>query len=144
MQITARTTAYATTTFKGVVSSIDSRLDPVSRAIIVRARIDNRDGRLKPGMLMTVRLMRAEAPALMIPEQALVPESDRTFVFAVRDSKAMRMEVKTGRRRPGEVEILNGLSDGDVIVVEGTQKIRDGSPVKALQGDTLQSERDAA
>ena len=143
MQITARTTAYATT-FKGVVSSIDSRLDPVSRAIIVRARIENRDGRLKPGMLMTVRLMRAEAPALMIPEQALVPESDRAFVFAVRDSKAMRMEVKTGRRRPGEVEILNGLSDGDVIVVEGTQKIRDGSPVKALQDDTLQAERDAA
>ncbi|HEY4366425.1 MAG TPA: efflux RND transporter periplasmic adaptor subunit [Steroidobacteraceae bacterium] len=141
--ITAHSTAYAGTTFKGVVSSIDSRLDPVSRAITVRARIENRDGRLKPGMLMTVRLMRSEAPALMIPEQALVPEGDRKFVFAVRDSKAMRMEVKTGRRRPGEVEVLNGLSEGDVIVVEGTQKVRDGAPVKALAADTL-PERDNA
>ena len=144
LEVTAHTTAYAATTFKGVVSSIDSRLDPVSRAIIVRARIENRDGRLKPGMLMTVKLMRSEAPALMIPEQALVPEGDRKFVFAVRDSKALRMEVKTGRRRPGEVEILNGLSAGDVIVVEGTQKVRDGAPVKALENDALQAERNAA
>jgi len=144
LEITAHTTAYPGTTFKGVVSSIDSRLDPVSRAIIVRARIENRDGRLRPGMLMTVKLMRSEAPALMIPEQALVPEGDRKFVFAVRDSKAVRMEVKTGRRRPGEVEILNGLAEGDVIVVEGTQKVRDGAPVKPLQNDALQAERDAA
>ena len=144
LEITAHTTAYAATTFKGVVSSIDSRLDPLSRAIIVRARIENRDGRLKPGMLMTVKLMRSEAPALMIPEQALVPEGDRKFVFAVRDSKALRMEVKTGRRRPGEVEILNGLTEGDVIVVEGTQKVRDGAPVKPLENDALQAERDAA
>lgn len=144
LEITAHTTAYAATTFKGVVSSIDSRLDPVSRAIMVRARIENRDGRLKPGMLMTVKLMRSEAPALMIPEQALVPEGDRKFVFAVRDSKALRLEVKTGRRRPGEVEILNGLTEGDVIVVEGTQKVRDGTPVKPLENDALQAERDAA
>jgi membrane fusion protein (multidrug efflux system) len=144
LEVTAHTTAYAATTFKGVVSSIDSRLDPVSRAIIVRARIENRDGRLKPGMLMTVKLMRSEAPALMIPEQALVPEGDRKFVFAVRDSKALRMEVKTGRRRPGEVEILNGLSAGDVIVVEGTQKVRDGAPVKPVESGTLPAERNAA
>ena len=135
LDITAHTTAYPATTFKGKVSSIDSRLDPLSRAIIVRARIDNRDGRLKPGMLMTVKLMRAEAPALMIPEQALVPEGDRKFVFAVRASKAQRMEVKTGRRRPGEVEILDGLVEGDVIVVEGTQKVRDGTLVKAVPSD---------
>jgi tRNA(Leu) C34 or U34 (ribose-2'-O)-methylase TrmL len=71
MEIRARTAAYPSEDFKGKVSSIDSRLDPVSRAVTVRARIDNSDGRLKPGMFMTVRLMREEAPALLIPEQAL-------------------------------------------------------------------------
>lgn len=134
LEITSRTTAYADEAFKGKVSSIDNRLDPVSRAVLVRARIDNRDGRLKPGMLMTVRLMRAQAPALLIPEQALVPESDRKFVFAVRDDKAVRVEVQTGRRRPGEVEVTDGLSAGDVVIVEGTQKVRDGMAVKAISG----------
>lgn len=135
LQINARTTAYADASFSGKVSSIDSRLDPISRAVLVRATIENRDGRLKPGMLMTVNLMRAEAPALLIPEQALVPEGERKFVFSVRDDKAVRLEVKTGRRRPGAVEILDGVSEGDVVVIEGTQKIRDGVPVKPIAGE---------
>jgi len=136
LQINARTTAYADASFSGKVSSIDSRLDPISRAVLVRATIENRDGRLKPGMLMTVNLMRAEAPALFIPEQALVPEGERKFVFSVRDDKAVRLEVKTGRRRPGAVEILDGVSEGDVVVVEGTQKIRDGVPVKPIPSES--------
>ncbi len=142
LEISSRTTAYANETFKGKVSGIDNRLDPVSRAVLVRARIDNRDGRLKPGMLMTVSLMRAEVPALLIPEQALVPEGNATYVFAVRDGKAVRTQVHTGRRRPGEVEIVEGLGDGDVVIVEGTQKVRDGAPVNpvvdaAVQGAAL-------
>lgn len=135
LRINARTTAYADALFDGKVSSIDSRLDPISRAVVVRATIENRDGRLKPGMLMTVNLMRAEAPALLIPEQALVPEGDRKFVFGVRDDKAVRLEVKTGRRRPGAVEILSGVNEGDVVVIEGTQKIRDGVLVKPVPGE---------
>ncbi|MBB6094604.1 membrane fusion protein (multidrug efflux system) [Povalibacter uvarum] len=144
LEITGRTTAYSDEVFKGKVTSIDSRLDPVSRAVTVRARIDNRDGRLKPGMLMTVNLQRVDAPTLLIPEQALVPEGDRKFVFTVRDEKAVRTEVHTGRRRPGEVEVLKGLIEGDVVVVEGTQKVRDGLAVKpttsseAVQGAAIE------
>lgn len=133
LQISARTSAYPDSEFKGKVSSIDSRLDPVSRAVIVRARIDNKDGRLKPGMFMTVKLINADSPALMLPEEALVPEGNSKFVFVVRDGKATRVEVQTGRRRPGEVEITGGLDEGDVVVTEGTQKVRDGQPVKATQ-----------
>jgi membrane fusion protein (multidrug efflux system) len=139
LEITGRTTAYSDEVFRGKVTSIDSRLDPVSRAVTVRARIDNRDGRLKPGMLMTVNLQRVDAPALLIPEQALVPEGDRKFVFTVRDAKAVRTEVHTGRRRPGEVEVLEGLIEGDVVVIEGTQKVRDGLPVKpTTSGEAVQ------
>lgn len=133
LEISARTSAYPETEFKGKVSSIDSRLDPVSRAVIVRARIDNKDGRLKPGMFMTVKLINADSPALMLPEEALVPEGNSKFVFAVRDGKATRVEVKTGRRRPGEVEITSGLDEGAIVITEGTQKVRDGQPVKATQ-----------
>jgi membrane fusion protein (multidrug efflux system) len=132
MEISAGTAAYPTEKFKGKVSNIDSRVDPVSRAVLVRARLDNSDGRLKPGMFMTVRLMRAEAPALLIPEQALVPEGERKFVFVVREGKAVKTEVTTGRRRPGEVEVTKGIASGDVVISEGIQKVRDGSPVQAL------------
>jgi len=135
LTIQARTSAYPQDEFRGRVSGIDSRLDPVSRAIMVRAQIDNRDARLKPGMFMTVKLARPEQSALLIPEEALVPEGGRKFVFVVRNDKAVKVEVQTGRRRPGAVEILAGLAAGDVIVVEGTQKVRDGVPVKAMPAD---------
>jgi membrane fusion protein, multidrug efflux system len=130
LQIKARTSAYPEAEFIGKVLSIDSRLDPVSRAITVRAQIDNRDRRLRPGMLMTVNMARPEPPALLVPEQALVPEGSRKFVFAVRNGKAAKVEVETGRRRPGAVEVIAGLVAGDVVIVEGTQKVRDGAEVK--------------
>jgi membrane fusion protein (multidrug efflux system) len=133
LDISARTSAYPDEEFKGKVSSIDSRLDPVSRSITVRARIANQDGRLKPGMFMTVKLLRSDAPALMLPEEALVPEGSKKYVFVVRDGTVARVEVETGRRRPGEVEVTSGLDDGDVVVTEGTQKVRDGVAVKVMQ-----------
>src|ERR1044071_8709884 len=88
LNIQARTSAYPDAEFRGRISGIDSRLDPVSRAIMVRAQIDNPNARLKPGMFMTVKVAGPEAPALLIPEQALVPEGGRKFVFLVRDHKA--------------------------------------------------------
>lgn len=136
LEITARTSAYPDSEFKGKVSSIDSRLDPVSRAVTVRARIDNKDSRLKPGMFMTVKLINADAPALMLPEEALVPEANTKFVFVVREGKIARVEVQTGRRRPGEVEITGGLEEGDVVVTEGTQKVRDGQAVRVTQASS--------
>lgn len=133
--ISARATAYPDQTFEGKVRSIDSRIDPVSRSVIVRAEIANPDRRLKPGMFMTVRLMRSEKPSLVIPEQALVPEGDRQFVYVVHEGKAVRTEVKTGRRRPGEVEVLSGLAQGDSVVIEGTQKVRDGGAVRSFEAE---------
>lgn len=130
LEIKARSSAYPEVEFIGKVLSIGSRLDPVSRAITVRAQIDNGDGRLKPGMLMTVNMTRPEPPALLVPEQALVPEGSHKYVFVVRSGKAAKVEVETGRRRPGQVEIVAGLVAGEVVVVEGTQKVRDGTEVK--------------
>ncbi len=132
LEITGRTAAYPDV-FTGKVSSIDSRLDPVSRSITVRAQIDNKDGRLVPGMFMTVRLMRNDAPALMLPEEALVPEGSRKFVFVVRDGRAERVDVETGRRRPGEVEVVSGLDEGALVITEGTQKVRHGTAVTVIQ-----------
>jgi membrane fusion protein (multidrug efflux system) len=113
-------------TFVGKVTNIDSRIDPVTRSVTVRAVIPNADGALRPGMFMTVELRGEVAPALLVPEAAIIPEQGRTFVFAVEDGKAVRREVRIGRRRPGEVEITQGLEENQRVVVEGTQNVRDG------------------
>jgi membrane fusion protein (multidrug efflux system) len=128
-EISAVSAAYTRQTFVGRVLSVDSRIDPVSRSVIVRAQIPNRDGKLKPGMFMTVRLSQDSSKAMVLPEQALVPERDQQFVFAVRDGKATKTLITVGRRRPGEIEVLDGLSVGDLVITEGTQKVRDGLAV---------------
>jgi membrane fusion protein (multidrug efflux system) len=132
LQIQANTTAYAGEPFIGTVLSVGSRVDPVSRSIVVRGQLVNREGKLKPGMFMTVRLQSANANALLIPEEALVPEREKQFVYVVRNNKAVKTEIAVGRRRPGEVEVLKGLELGDSVVVQGTQKVRDGGGVRVV------------
>ncbi|HSN72038.1 MAG TPA: efflux RND transporter periplasmic adaptor subunit [Steroidobacteraceae bacterium] len=129
MDIRAKSPAWPDEVFSGQVASIDSRVDPISRSVTVRAQLDNRDRRLKPGMFMTVSLVKSEGRALMLPEQAIVPENDDRYVYRVVDGKAVKTLVETGRRRPGEVEVLTGLDEGDVVVIEGTIKLRDGAAV---------------
>jgi membrane fusion protein, multidrug efflux system len=130
LEIEAKSAAYPSMTFKGRVVSVDSRIDPVSRSVIVRAQVPNRDSKLKPGMFMSVLVSRSDAKSLMLPEQALVPDGEQQFVFVVRDQKVHRTEITLGRRRPGEVEVLKGLQVGDQVVTDGTQKIRDGVTVR--------------
>jgi len=117
--------------FSGKISAIGSRIDPVSRSIAVRAEIPNADGELKPGLFMKVRLRTAAVPTIMIPEEALVPEQGKTFVFIVDGEQAKRLEVTTGGREPGSVAILSGLNGDETLIVEGMQRIRDGAPVRA-------------
>lgn len=134
LSVQARSTAYAQAEFIGTVASIDTRVDPATRAVAIRALIDNREGRLRPGMFMTVTLVSGAVPAVMLQEQAVVPEGDRHFVFVVEQGHARRRQVTLGRRRPGEVEVLSGLGTEDTVVVEGTLNVRDGTPVRLMDG----------
>ncbi len=100
---------------------------------MVRSLIPNEEGRLRAGMFLTVTLLKENVEALMIPEQSLVPERSTQSVFVVAaDNIVEQRLVKTGRRRPGEVEILEGLEAGDVVITEGTQKARNGQAVTVL------------
>ncbi|HQW10091.1 MAG TPA: efflux RND transporter periplasmic adaptor subunit [Steroidobacteraceae bacterium] len=135
LELSARTAAHPDSELKGRVLTIDSRIDPVTRSVTVRALVPNAASLLRPGMLVNVTLARDEYEALVIPEQALVPEQSRQYVFVVDgDSKVARREVQIGRREPGKVEIVGGLAQGERIVVEGTQKLHDGIAVREAQG----------
>jgi len=132
LAVRARSAAWPDSVFVGRVASVDTRVDPVSRTITVRARVPNPDGRLRPGMFLTVRLLREGVTALLVPEEAIVPERSQQFVLVVGDDGTVeKREVRVGRRRPGEVEIVHGLRAGERVVVEGTQKARPGGKVEA-------------
>ncbi len=99
----------------------------------VRALLPNPQGLLKPGMFLTTRLSRGAIDALLVPEQALVPEGGEMFVFVAKDGVAEKRRVQIGQRRIGDVQVVEGLASGELVVTEGTQKLRDGSSV-TLQG----------
>jgi membrane fusion protein, multidrug efflux system len=133
LSVRATAPAFPGRSFAGKVASIDSRVDVNTRSVTVRALLTNEDGALKAGMFLNVSLAKDEREAIVIPEEALTPEAEKQYVFIVADGKALRREVRIGGRRPGSVEVLSGLNAGERVVVEGTQKIRDGAPVQATE-----------
>jgi membrane fusion protein (multidrug efflux system) len=131
LPIEARSSAYGERVFEGEVRSIDSRVDPVTRAIQVRALIPNPDRTLKPGVLMRVELLRNPRDALVIPESALIHQGREHFVMRVGEGdQAERREILIGGRRAGEVEVIEGLAAGDRVITHGGDKVRPGQPVQ--------------
>lgn len=132
LAVVATARAYENRDFEGEVKAVDSRVDPATRSVRVRAVLPNPERVLKPGMLMRVELLKQPRDALMVPEEALLPLGDRQYVLLVdRDAgnKVVRREVTIGGRRPGEVEILAGLQPGEQVITHGTLKVRAGEQV---------------
>ena len=122
--------AVAGRVYNGRVYAINPLVDAAGRSIVIRAQVANTDTRLRPGMFARVRLITEErADALVVPEQALVPQGTEQFVFRVADGKAQRVRVEIGQRGDGKVEVRQGLAVDDVVVVAGQLKLRDGVPV---------------
>ena len=134
LPVTARAAGLPDRTFIGKVTNMDSRVDPITRSVIVRADLDNPDGVLRQGMFMTVSLQGEVSPTLLVPEEALVPERGKSYVFVVRNNVVERREVRTGKRKPGYVEIVDGVREHERVVVDGTQHVRDGSKVQEADG----------
>jgi membrane fusion protein (multidrug efflux system) len=134
LTVTAIAAGLPDRTFTGVITNMDSRVDPVTRSVIVRAELDNPDGVLRQGMFMTVALQGEVSPTLLVPEEALVPERGHAYVFVVHDNVVERREVRTGKRKPGFVEIVDGVREHERVVVDGTQHVRDGSVVEETNG----------
>jgi membrane fusion protein (multidrug efflux system) len=131
-QLTATGAAYPGREFEGTVSSIDSRIDPVTRAVNVRGEFMNADHALRPGMLLQVTLIRPPREALLVPEISVVQVGNSSFVYRLRpDSVVERVDVQIGSRRGGLAEVTSGLAVGERIVVDGTGKLRPGERVNA-------------
>ncbi len=139
--------AIPNTAFTGRVLAINPLIDANGRAVVIRAAIKNTDSRLRPGMFARVKLITNEQQeGLTIPEQALIPVGDDFFVFKIADGRALRTKIDIGQRITGSVEVVRGLSKGDVVVTAGQPKIRDGVTVKiaTLDGGAAPSAQQSA
>ena len=134
MSVDARSTAYPDQLFSGTVTAISSRVDPETRTLTVRARIPNPNQLLKPGMLLTVELVKNSSRSLIIPEEAVILVKDKKFVFRVNSDNAVeKREIVTGRRSPGKVEVLRGLDVGQQVIINGITRVRPGGFVNVVE-----------
>ena len=125
--------------YYGELKSIDSRVDPATRSLQVRALLPNSEGRIVPGILMQVDLLRNTRQAPVIPEAALLPQGEKQFVMvrAQKDGKdvANRKLVQIGARLAGRVEVVSGLQAGEQVLTHGNNKARPGGEIKVLAVD---------
>ncbi|NCC29096.1 MAG: efflux RND transporter periplasmic adaptor subunit [Gammaproteobacteria bacterium] len=139
LRIEARAPAYGDRTFEGVVRGVDSRIDPVTRSIQVRALIPNPERTLKPGLLMRVELLVDPRDALVVPEAAILHQGQDHFVQVVVENEggltSERRQVRIGARKPGLVEVREGLAEGDRVIEHGHLKVRPGQPVEIARTD---------
>ena len=139
LKIKARALALDNREYMGEVKSINSRVDPVTRSIQVRALLANPDGSILPGILMQVDLLRNTRQALVIPEASLLPLADKQYVMRRIDKNGKntveKRQVHIGLRLPGYVEIRDGLSEGEQVVTHGNSKVRPGDILDVMAVD---------
>jgi len=133
LPVTLTVDALPGQSFSGKVHAIDPVVDPVSRNVRVRARIANPKGQLKPGMFARATAdLGGKTSAILLPEQVIVPRPDGSYVFLAVDGKAELRKVILGKRDPGRVEIISGVTVGDTVILDGQIKLHPGIPVVTL------------
>ena len=113
--------------FDATVYATESKVDPASRTLSVRALYPNTGTKLLPGRFASIKIKMHEIPnAIAIPSEAIVPEMGKSKVYLYKNGKSMPVEVKTGLRTDTQVQIINGLHVGDTIITSGTLQLRTG------------------
>jgi membrane fusion protein, multidrug efflux system len=135
LTIQARAAAYPDRPFNGTIHTIDTVVDPDTRAVTIRARLPNPERLLRPGMMLNVGIENAPRIALSVPELAVIGEGEQRFVYVLdQGGRARRRPVRTGVRLGGRIEILQGLRNGERVVTEGVVKVADGMQVRVEGG----------
>jgi membrane fusion protein, multidrug efflux system len=137
LEVRTLSAAYPGREFVGEIAAVDSRIDPDTRAVRVRAEIDNEDHAIRPGMLLTLVLRANPTRSIALAEQALVPRGSSQFIVVLdEEDRAQRVEVKIGRRVPGIVEILSGVEVGARVIIDGANLVPPGGVVRVLRDES--------
>ena len=127
--------AWSGEAFSGAVYAIEPGVDEQTRTVQLRARVANPGLKLRPGMFARVSVqVGSRERAVWVPEAAIVPRGQDSYVFKVAEGKAALVKVRIGSRRVGEAEIAEGVAAGDLVITEGNQRVQPGAAV-AVMGD---------
>ena len=133
LAVSAAVDSFPQASFPGKIYAIEPSVDEQTRTVLARARVANPELRLRPGMFARVSLtLGVRENAVWIPEEAIVPRGQDSYVFRIVDGKAELVLVQTGTRKVGEVEIMKGVAAGDMVVTEGTQRLVPGMQVSII------------
>ncbi len=139
--INVKSAAYPAQDFSGTVTAVDSRVDPETRSVLVRAEIANTENLLKPGMLLTSTLKGDTRLSLRINEKSILQRGNDFFVYVLQregeDLSAEFRQIQVGRRAAEEVEVLSGLSEGELVVTRGVNTIRPGKSVVLAEDESV-------
>ncbi len=134
------TPAFPNKVYTGTVMAISPAINEQTRSFSVRALIQNESLELRPGLFASVNLeVSKNDQAILVPEQALIPQGQQYFVMTVVDGKVAQAPVTIGQRRKAEVELTSGVNVGDVVIIAGQIKLRPGAPVTPLFPEMLQA-----
>ncbi|MBV0934682.1 efflux RND transporter periplasmic adaptor subunit [Marinobacterium weihaiense] len=135
LSLQADSAAWPDRSFIGTLSELDTRVDPLSRSLKVKALIDNPQRLLRSGQFMSVQLVLRAREALVVPEQAVLLRGDEQYLFVVGDEgKAQRRRVALGARKPGWVEIRSGLTADEQVIVTAQDRLSSGDALRILEG----------
>ncbi|WP_417543581.1 efflux RND transporter periplasmic adaptor subunit [Marinobacter sp.] len=134
-QVFGSSPAFQDTRFSGVLTELGSRINELSRTLPVRALLDNPDGKLRPGQFISATLTLRERQALLIPEQAVMIRGEEKYVFVAEDGIARRLSVVLGSRTPGLVEVAEGLTLEDRVIVTGQDRLSSGNRIRVVDED---------
>jgi len=126
-------TAAFDKSFTGNIGSVSSRVDPSTRSILARVIVDNSKFKIIPGQLLTVKIIYDEIEQIGVPESAVTIQGKTAFVYVVNGVTVDKKNIQIGKRNFGKVSILDGVSEGEIIVTEGVSKIRDKSKIKIIE-----------
>jgi len=133
LKVKAKFSAYKNKTYTGIIESLASRIDAQTRSILARAQIKNENSEIIPGSLLEIEILYNEKDALSIPDTSIMYEGNKKFIYKIIENNIIKkLEVKTGVRNLGNVEVLDGLNVGDKIIAEGLTKVRPGMKVKPI------------
>ena len=126
-------TSYKDKIFKGEVDFVSSRINADTRSLLSRIKVENEDLELISGSLLEVSVKFNLRNSLSVPDTSVIIEGDRSYVYKISDKNvANKTEVNTGLRSNKNIEIISGLSVGDIIVAEGLKKVRPRGKIKPI------------
>ena len=134
LPVEVKITSYKDKLFEGEVDFVSSRINADTRSLLSRIKIDNKNLELISGSLLEVGVKFNLRNSLSVPDTSVMVEGDKSYVYKI-DSKniANKIEVNTGLRSKKNIEIISGLTKGDVVVAEGLKKVRPLGKIKPIK-----------